>query len=483
MTTETVLTEEALAAGGAQSASIDVRRKATDEGPPPRQILGLRVSALVETALFLAFAVAIDMFLLDGDRMWDVRPHPFWIIILLMAVQYGSGEALFAAVLSSAALFSGTLPAQPIDQEVYGYFLELLSRPIMWLTAAVFLGELRARQIRERRETLDLLADADQRLDRLAAAYNRLDRVKNNLEVRVAGQLDTFVTTYRAARAIERRDPGEVLLGVAEVIRSVINPEKFSLFLLNNDVLEASMQDGWESGDSYARIFNTGSPIFTEVIGARRLVCAANTADQQLLGNEGVLAGPLISTDTDEVIGMLKVEELALFDLSISTIENFRALSSWIGTAYSNAIAHTGDQMEGDAYLGRTILPYRYYSAQQSFLISLARRMGFDLSAVLLHLVTGAALTPRERGAIPRALGTALRLAGRVTDLCFVYGNSGDEFVVLMSGLDAREAQDAGGGLLEALREQLRETAPSARFEATVQVLHERPKESLSVAE
>ncbi len=451
MTTETAQPEETLATGGGEFDAIDVRRMSTDEGPPPRRLLGLRVSAIVETVLFLIIAVAIDIFLLDGDRMWDVRPHPFWIIVLLMSVQYGSGEAIFAAILSTAALFSGAGPAQAIDQEIYTYFLELLSRPIMWLTAATFLGELRARQVRERREILELLADADKRLDRLAAAYNRLDRVKSNLEVRVAGQLDTFVTTYRAARAIERRDPGEVLLGVVEVIRSVINPEKFSLFLLHNDVLEASMQDGWDDDDSYARIFNASSPIFTRVVGERRLVCAANMADQQLLGAEGVIASPLISTDTDEVIGMLKVEKLALFDLNVSTIENFRALSSWIGTAYSNAIAQTGDQSDGEAYLGRTILPYRYYSAQQSFLISLARNMGFDLSAVLVHLVTGDALTPREKGAIPGALGTALRLAGRVTDLCFEYRNAGDEFVVLMPGLGAREGQAVAGGLLEAL--------------------------------
>jgi hypothetical protein len=200
-------------------------------------------------------------------------------------------------------------------------------------------------------------------------------------------------------------------------------------------------------------------------------------ADQQLLGAEGVIASPLISTDTDEVIGMLKVEKLALFDLNVSTIENFRALSSWIGTAYSNAIAQTGDQSDGEAYLGRTILPYRYYSAQQSFLISLARNMGFDLSAVLVHLVTGDALTPREKGAIPGALGTALRLAGRVTDLCFEYRNAGDEFVVLMPGLGAREGQAVAGGLLEALHAQLRESAPGARFEVTVQALHDSPEE------
>ena len=51
--------------------------------PARPMIFGLRRSALVEIALFLAVALAFDMLVLDGARYRDVQPHPFWALVLL----------------------------------------------------------------------------------------------------------------------------------------------------------------------------------------------------------------------------------------------------------------------------------------------------------------------------------------------------------------------------------------------------------------
>ena len=49
-----------------------------------------------------------DHLLFGGDRFAAVSPHPFWIVVLLIAAQYGTSEALAAAALASAALLSTT---------------------------------------------------------------------------------------------------------------------------------------------------------------------------------------------------------------------------------------------------------------------------------------------------------------------------------------------------------------------------------------
>src|SRR3546814_2467936 len=90
-----------------------------------------RITALLEIALFLAGALLLDRYVFAGDRFASVQPHPFWIIILLMAAQYGTGEALLAAVASTAALLIGNIPDQPIDQDIYAYILELARNPIL----------------------------------------------------------------------------------------------------------------------------------------------------------------------------------------------------------------------------------------------------------------------------------------------------------------------------------------------------------------
>ena len=53
--------------------------------PAPRRVLGVRAIAWLEIVLFFAVVLSVDFLLLDGDRFWDVRPHPFWLIVILLA--------------------------------------------------------------------------------------------------------------------------------------------------------------------------------------------------------------------------------------------------------------------------------------------------------------------------------------------------------------------------------------------------------------
>src|SRR3546814_10877903 len=111
-----------------------------------------RITALLEIALFLAGALLLDRYVFAGDRFARVQPHPFWIIILLMAAHYGTGEALLAAVASTAALLIGNIPDKPLDQAIYAHILELARNPILWQLTVVFIGEIGRRHRKRRTE-------------------------------------------------------------------------------------------------------------------------------------------------------------------------------------------------------------------------------------------------------------------------------------------------------------------------------------------
>ncbi|TAE82367.1 MAG: hypothetical protein EAY76_03250, partial [Alphaproteobacteria bacterium] len=55
-----------------------------------KHFLGLRVSALLEIALFLGLALLINLVFGGSPRFIASQPHPFWILILLVSAQYGS---------------------------------------------------------------------------------------------------------------------------------------------------------------------------------------------------------------------------------------------------------------------------------------------------------------------------------------------------------------------------------------------------------
>ena len=303
----------------------------------PRKLAGLRVSALAEIVVLLAVALLADHLLFGGDRFTAVSPHPFWIVVLLIAAQYGTSEALAAAALASAALLFDNLPEQAFNEDLYPWLLRLSVNPVLWCIAAVTLGEIRAGHRRKAETLQEAMAEAQEQARAIAEAYEHLLQIKTTLEVLVAGQVRTVRTVYTAARAIERQSIVEVLTGIPQLVRTVMNPEKFSFYLLNGSTLEAAATEGWRAGDPFRREFHAGSPVFAAVVGERRFLVASDADHEPLLEGEGVLAGPLFSEETGEVFGMLKIEGMAFHELTPAGVQNFQILCDWIGTAFAKA--------------------------------------------------------------------------------------------------------------------------------------------------
>src|SRR5882762_737675 len=147
-----------------------------------RRVFGLRASAVLELAVFFAAALAVDTFLFGGSRFAGFSPHPFWLIVLLVTVQYGITEGLVAAALASAALLAFNVPPAALGEDIHIWLARVLREPVMWFATALIVGELQERHLRERRRMRGELAEAEQRERVVAESYTRLERLKETLE-------------------------------------------------------------------------------------------------------------------------------------------------------------------------------------------------------------------------------------------------------------------------------------------------------------
>ncbi len=440
-----------------------------------RSLAGVRVSAILEIVIFLGVALALDQILFDGSRFRLAPQHPFWILVLLVTVQYGTNAGMLAALASSVALLAGNVPPQAITQDRFTWLFQVGQLPLLWFVSAVVLGELRMRQIRERAALAGQLAETAHREQVLADGYQRLSAAKDALETRVAGQLRTAVGIYQSARAIEKLDPSEVLLGVADLIRSVMNPEKFSVFLLRNDSLELAVEDGWTAEDNFPRRYAAGTAIFQEIVGRQRVLTVANPEDVPALLGAGIIGSPLVVPDTGRIIGMLKIEKLGFLDLTFSNVQALKALCQWIGAAYENAQRYQAARSESVVNTQTELLAYGFLSRQLSFLTLLARRIGFDLSMIVVRLENPDELSETQRTLVPRAFGHAVAQALRKTDMAFDYQRTGTEFAIVLPAAPIKQAHIVIGKLAGALETELAPEAPEARFSFAVHAIHEAP--------
>ena len=111
---------------------------------------------LIETITLFALIEALC--LLFDISPGEVVPHPYWIPVILLSVQYGTFNALVAAITAiTLVLFSG-LSVQATGEDYYHYLARVSLEPALWLCVATFLGEVRMRHIMENRRIVGELS-------------------------------------------------------------------------------------------------------------------------------------------------------------------------------------------------------------------------------------------------------------------------------------------------------------------------------------
>lgn len=398
----------------------------------PTRIFGVRFSAIKELLLGLILLTVVDALFFGGDRFWAVNPHPFWIVVLLMAVQYGTAEGLLAAVTATLFYLVGNIPEIKEGQNHYDWMFSLAVNPVLWVIAGWILGELRQRHIRERNTLMRDLDDSQQREGLIAESYSFVKNRKEALEVQVSGQLSSSIEAYRAAKAVETLDPKSVMQGVERLVSSVLGAQKFSLYIFHVNKLSATILHGWAPSDTFAQEIDSFSPLYQAVIGQQELLVVANEQHEVSLDGQGIMAGPIMDPESKRVIGMLKIEQMEFTTLSLSTVETFRALSEWIGTALVNARNYQNVKSDAIVNPDRNLLSYSYFKRQSDYMSKLAKRVGFSLTMLVIKLNDIKNLNDADRITLGRQIGESVKAALRNVDLAFDYQTDGEEYSILL---------------------------------------------------
>ncbi len=461
--------------GGERSESGGRRGAKQTEPDAPASLLGLKLSAAFEILIFFLGVMALDLLFLDGSRFQDVSPHPFWAIVILMAAHYGTREGVLAAVVASLILLTEPRPEPSLSEDLYDYSISVARLPLLWLVSATVLGEIRMRQFRDRRGLKQRLHTAEERGESIAAAYEKINAAKQGLEVQVASQFDSVATLFNAAKTMSRLQPDEVLLGVTEIVRSLINPHKFSIFLIEGSRFSVFQNHGWTPSDRFSESFGSDCPIFREIVLERRILCAARTEHQKCLGGEGVLAGPLVDAPSDRVFGMLKIEELSFRDFNLSTTHIFQAICEWLGTSYTNARNYQEARAAALRKARAQLFSSGTRTSQGTFLQALARKMGFDLSVVRVAL-TGPDSSQDNRDRFSRLLMKVVHEELRKTDVAFESRQSGSVVLLLLPGTSSQAAITVAGRIAESIKRNADQVSVEGRVSFAIKSLHQQTK-------
>ena len=134
-------------------------------------------------------------------------------------------------------------------RSLFAYLFDLSKTPLMWAATGLVVGELRSRQLRERADLRKRLAESETQAQVITAAFEGISAAKDELEARIAGQFRTLLTVFRAAMAVERLDVAGVFEGANALVAAILNPEKFSIWLLKDAEIDVTRAFGWKDDE------------------------------------------------------------------------------------------------------------------------------------------------------------------------------------------------------------------------------------------
>lgn len=393
---------------------------------------GVPRTAATEVVVFFAVALLVDALLLDGTRFRDVQPHPFWLFLLVVAAHYGTETGVLAALLATLLAFAGNLPARDPFVTQTAYLVTVLSTPVLWFASAVVLGELRKRHQRRHLDLRRRLAESRDEKSALEVTNEALKLANERLGKHSAGQVETHLSLVRAAGTVDTDDTNAVFQSVGALITSLLSPDAYAIYLVDGGHLKLVAQKGDGKSAPPRERYNEGDVLFDAVVRDGEVVHVASEAGRLALGDEGVIAGPLVDGARKQVVGMLKIGSMPLANLGPRSLQAFAVLTEWISAAYRNAQvveqARKSRIIHGQSHL----FTDAYYQSISKFVLAMAMRADFELTQMTVRLRDDGATPSVHNTAVNDAIAATVLKGLRDTDLAFDYTDERGDYVVLL---------------------------------------------------
>jgi hypothetical protein len=285
-----------------------------DPAPQRRSPWSARLRLVTEFALLFALALLLKHVLLAVAS--GPYPNPFWLPVLVLSLQHGMAAGLAAAVLAAALQLLDGPPPALLTEDLYSYVGRIAAEPIGWTCVALLIGHTRSRQLDHLRELEAELADQSQQAAVVADLCEDLRARTETLERHIAA--NAYASNVDVAEAItELHDStwDNFADRLARFVSLMTGAAEFSILMLRDGALEPVFHPADDHRQAADAVVLSDDPLFAAIVNERRTLSVAHAADKLLLGNRGVMAGPLVDQQApDRVLGMFAIAGAALDD-------------------------------------------------------------------------------------------------------------------------------------------------------------------------
>ena len=404
--------------------------------------------------------------------------HPYHLIAILMAAQYGYVTAMVSAVVLIGLYAVGGYAC--VDRRGLPI---LLDEPHSHFSAGLVLISAIAGSLYDKLQTK--LQEVDASRQELTAQVKTLqenvkviETANHDLRSRILEETTTFQTMYEMAEKLSTLEPLYLYPAVLEILTQHLGVEKCSFYLVDDQGLRLVAQRGWAEVAEDAKRVGIEQGVMGQVVREGKPVTLKDLLYKDHLAvGEKILAAPVRIAGGQDVVGVLAVEAIPFSKFNAQTVRAFCVVAEWASKAMANVevlslkekeakeldVKVKAEELEREWMVGRVVKQVEakeFPEATIQQITSLGTEALSKLEEILLRPGTRLQAKKNVLSALEALLDQGHRLPQetyRSFSLdCFRSWYRFENYRVMALGVAARAAGEALGTYLEELQMQLR---------------------------
>ena len=283
--------------------------------------------ALVEILVLMVVPGLLDYFWTGFPSLAETQPHFFWLPVLLLSLQYGTVSGLLAAgvAITIPALLGG--PDQEVGENHFNYLLRIWAQPVLWLMAALVLGQFRMRQIEQKQDLARQVAELSNQRTAISDYATNLRTRCETLEREIAGRREPSTRALLGMLARLNCGGADAAAAFAGTFQLAFGPCAVSVYKRESDQLRLVATHGVNEGRR--EVIPLQDPIARFVAGDGRALSVLHPGEEALFAGDGLAAVPVIGHDGSS-IGILKLDSVSAKELDEGALTCLSAIAAQI---------------------------------------------------------------------------------------------------------------------------------------------------------
>ncbi len=411
-----------------------------------------KYSFAIETYIGFAVLTLIDLSLYKETAAYiGINPHPYWIIILLIASRYGTHQGLFAG--SIAAIFYLYLgnSAGIIDFSSSPFPHGAYKLPFFFILVGGVLGEIRSLYKKKFYKLEDQYHEKVSDLQDLGLHYAALSESKQELDKRIAFQSTTMLNLFERINNMEKLDLESLYSKIPDLIKEQLNVKCSSIYLVKNNKLRCHIRRGSKNKHKLPNTLDLTDGMMGEVIRTKKVVSInqmLTEADMAKFHELGlIMSAPIIRKD-ESIVGVINIERIPFFDFNANTVRIFEMLSYWVSIVVDKAMQfqQLKDKNIADEITGA--YNYLYFQKRLAYEVARAKRFHAPLSLLLIEIDEFETMNQSEMKNVLVVLNWLFSNLLREIDIISKYSND-SIFAVILPGQNSSAAENIIARLME----------------------------------